>query len=495
MKPIYTFAAFTVLSLVAAPSAQAVFVNPRGTGQVLIYPYFNAQAGNTTLITLRNDSHEGKAVRVRWAGSHRGDSELSFNLYISREDVWVGAIFSMPSATGTIAGLITDDHSCTYPRIRNSTTLPQLPDGRRYIPLVASADGTDGESVREGYVEVIEMATFKIDSPTYYSSFITLPENSDCSPLLSQWSANYWGTDPKRDLLNPTGGLSGSEAIVNPAAGTIFSIPAVALEDFRADPLDKPRGTLNSLVIHTKPEDARPALLDAITDPAAQIVSANVIADGRTLTATYPVSQAIDAVSAVLMATSVSNDFEEASSAGATTSLVLTYPTRRFYANPALVGAQPLAPFKELIPNPIQALAHRTVDFLASNRDQTMTSTQGADDLDPQLVTLETGTAVVTLGLRAVADPLLGSAVAGYFQDLEGFDAGAIRLLFARNPNVRTRPSREGWEFVGQPVIGTRLINFINGQLPGGVLANYSNALPMTSALHCRQEAVDNCEQ
>jgi hypothetical protein len=499
VKSPLAIAALSLVGLLATASAHAVVVNPRGTGQVLIYPYFNAQAGNTTLITLVNENNDAKAIRLRVASSHTGEAELLFNLYLGARDAWTGAIFALPGAGGASTyNLITRDRSCTYPELSRSTELPKLADGSPYAPLrtpLNAAAATTGE----GYIEVIEMGTIKTNSPTY--TFITAVDGvpASCVALIGNWTGSYWSIDPKHDLANPTGGLSGNEAIVNPAAGTMFSMTAVALEEFRVDPLDRPRGTSSSVVLHTSNNDAHPSLADALTDPAADKVRADLIADGRPLTATYPAStQGVDAVSAVLMASSISSDFDISATGGASTSFVLAYPTRRFYADAAKVGNTPLPPYTAVIPSSIAAAGRGLVDFNAFNREaQVATSLvppNGCGFTCPSDTSVfETATAAEVISVKNAADPLLGSAVRGYVGIDTLFDSGVVDLVFTENTAALTRPSAEGFQFGGLPVIGTRLINFINGQLSGGVLANYSNATPMTSRLHCRKGDVDNC--
>ena len=500
MKSPLATAALIAAGLLLAPCAGAVVVNPRGTGQVLIFPYFNAQAGNTTLITLVNENNEAKAIRLRVASSHTGAAEVLFNVYLGPRDVWTGAIFALPGTDGASTyNLLTNDRSCTYPEIVRSTVLAKLPDGRPYVPLRTPL-GAAVAATGEGYVEAIEMGTIKAGSPTY--TFVTAVEGepASCGALVGNWTGNYWSIDPKRDLANPTGGVSGSEAIVNPAAGTMFSMSAVALEEFRVDPLDKPRGTSSSLVLHTTANDTHPSLADALTDPAANKTRADLIADGRPLTATYPAAtQGIDAVSAVLMASSISSDFDITAAAGATTSFVLAYPTRRYYADTAIAGNIAVPPFTAVIPHTIAANERRLVDYNALNREsQIATSLQPPDGCGFVCPTdrsvFETATAEEVISVKNAADPLIGSAVQGHLGIDTLFANGVVDLVFVENTTALTRPSAEGYQFAGAPVIGTRLINFVNGQLAGGVLANYSNATPMTSRLHCRKAAVNNCD-
>ena len=53
-------------TLLGASAANAVFVNPEGHGQVLIYPYYTVEGGHDTYINLVNTTNETKAVKVRF---------------------------------------------------------------------------------------------------------------------------------------------------------------------------------------------------------------------------------------------------------------------------------------------------------------------------------------------------------------------------------------------------------------------------------------------
>ena len=498
VKPFLALAALLAAGLTLAPRAEAVVVNPRGTGQVLIYPYFNAQAGNATLLTLVNETRDAKAIRLRWASGHTGEAELFFNLYLGPRDVWTGTIFALPGPGGGAGSyaLITGDRSCTYPEIVRSTVLPKLPDMRPYV-LLKTPVGADAAATGEGYVEAIEMGTIKADSPTYQFVVAIDGEPASCAGLVGNWTGSYWSVDPKRDLANPTGGLSGNAAIVNPSAGTMFSMAAVAQEEFRVDPLDRPRGSSSSVVLHAGIGDAHPSLADALTDPAADKVRADLIADGHPLTATYPAaSRAIDAVSAVLTASSISSDFDISQAGGATTSFVLAYPTRRFYANSS---GDLTPPFQSRIPSTLAASARGQVDFNLLDRESRIATSLVPPDgcgvlCPPDTSVFETATAEEVISVKNAGDALIGSAVHGYLGLERPFDSGIADLVFVENAQTLTRPSAEGFQFAGLPVIGTRLINFVNGQLPNGVLANYSSATPMTSHLHCRKGDVDHCD-
>ena len=78
-----------------ASVANAVNLNPDGLGQVLIYPYYTVNGGNSTLVSIVNTTEFGKAVKVRFVEGYNSREVLDFNLYLSPYDVWTGAVFSL----------------------------------------------------------------------------------------------------------------------------------------------------------------------------------------------------------------------------------------------------------------------------------------------------------------------------------------------------------------------------------------------------------------
>ena len=112
-----------------AGTAQAVNINPDGTGQVLLYPYYTTNNNNMTLISVVNTTEQAKAVKVRFLEGFNSREVLDFNLYMSREDVWT-AVLADSSAFGAEAGvphLYTTDSSCTVPYLfESASTAPGL---------------------------------------------------------------------------------------------------------------------------------------------------------------------------------------------------------------------------------------------------------------------------------------------------------------------------------------------------------------------------------
>src|SRR5262245_36140287 len=104
MRPIHSRrrALGTALGLVAlsvfATAADAVRLNPDGTGQVLLFPYYTTRGGNQTIFTIVNQSDRYKALNVRLNEGRNGRAALTFNLYLSPHDTWTGTLFELESS-------------------------------------------------------------------------------------------------------------------------------------------------------------------------------------------------------------------------------------------------------------------------------------------------------------------------------------------------------------------------------------------------------------
>src|SRR5690554_5092514 len=99
--------------------AQAINLNPDGLGQVLLYPYYTVNGGNSTVVTVVNTTDRVKAVKVRFVEALNSAEVLDFNLYLSPFDVWAANVVA-DGDTG--AKLLTEDTSCTVPQIVSGTS-------------------------------------------------------------------------------------------------------------------------------------------------------------------------------------------------------------------------------------------------------------------------------------------------------------------------------------------------------------------------------------
>jgi hypothetical protein len=448
-----------------------------------MYSTYEASDTRQTLLTVTNDEDHGKALRVIFRESENGREVLSFNIYLSAHDSWTAAVFG--TGTEGPANLLTDDASCTYPPIKNSTNLPQLADGRHYVSfrdLMYTGDNQDAgsssiERTRQGSIEVFEMGSVAPGSALDQALANDNNDNpNDCDYLAAAWGVpggawgpahGVWQTNPTDGLLNPTGGLRGNASVVDVVDGRLFGYDANALEDFRVDPTDVPRGTKTSVVMHTPSGSTLPSLADAISDPALKIAAAEMRVGGRPMHVEYPASRGVDAVTAVLMANSLRNDYIVDAAAKTSTHWIMSMPTRRFYTDQAIVGDKPIAPFTHLFPK------------IGSAADSCMTLGYQSYERTGKGNSPASATHTVCGAMSATA------ITAKDFTNNGGGVAGWQRWDLA---SYAMRPANDGTVFTGLPVLGFTEVNF-GAFNAAGTPANYSSRSAHRTTVRCTNAA------
>jgi hypothetical protein len=344
------------MSLIACLSAPsfAVQLSPDGTGQVLLYPYYIANARYSTTLSVTNSKAVGKAIKLRFQEANNGRDVAMLNIYLPPFATWTAGVFARNDPIADIsivrANLLTFDGICTVPRLQSNPGLPTFTGARNVLPFSTrnyTQDRNDSESnlverTLEGSFQIIEMGEVAPNSGTAKAMQV-----KDCQGIESAWTGNVLTDETgdyavanlsisNSDITAPTGGLYGAAALVNVAEGTYFNYSAEALDAFRSAPM------------HTIPNSPSPNLSHAdsvsVVDIGGKLIRSTWSA---TLGAGVPHTGAgIDAVSSVLMAESISNEYITATAEGARSEWVSTFPTRAFYVDEFRSGQRTsIAPF------------------------------------------------------------------------------------------------------------------------------------------------------
>lgn len=436
-------------ALLLAATAQAVMLHPSGQGEVLIYPYYDARAGHQTVLSVINDEHFGKAVKLHVREAENGRPVATLNLYLGEYDVWTAILFAGPDGR---PALTTRDQSCTVPALKNSNVLPQLPGGSRYLPLSsASYTGTHADQgsatpqrAATGFVELIEMGALVKQSPSdgYATHVNGVP--GDCPKLEAAWGdgkAGYWSRDPDTDLMPPTGHLGGSATVARITEASAFSVPATALAHFSV------------VAQHTAPGNALPDLSSAVTDPTRVLVESSAVIDGRIVRSLWPQDRAIDAVSAVLSQSTQRGEYSVEPALGTRTDWVITLPTRRYYTDRQLVTSA-TSPFTVRFSGLVNC------EFASSSPfDQEARRPVGNIDFGGIIVPqpcLCASTQVWPVGGAQIFGGGLSSCSANplplNYPDIQ-LEKGYFRVRFSGNGH-RSRPALGGEQYEGLPAIG-----------------------------------------
>ncbi|ADE16669.1 hypothetical protein Nhal_3646 [Nitrosococcus halophilus Nc 4] len=447
----------TAVSLALAGSAgvlntaHAVNVNPDGLGEVLLYPYYTVRNGQNTLISLVNTRDEVKAVKVRFLEGKNTREVLDFNLYLSPFDVWTGAVVR----TDAGARLITNDNSCTVPTISEDGE-----DFRNFTYVGNQADGEDTSlnRTREGHLEIIEMGVVTDTNPGDPTAFNPATAAThvsdvpaDCSVLEQAWSGGVWATNPSTNIVSSPGGLFGHGLIINVAQGAAYSYQATALDNFFIVPF------------HTDPGTLIPSLEDADT-----LSDVFISQQGTPAVVNSLWSRGLDSASSVLMHNSVMNHFVTDPDINAATDWVITFPTKRFHISVKDLdtGSAP-APTPPFTENFMEGGACEPVGLAIWNREERPQT--GGLDFSPQppggnALCWETN--VISFNDKDV----LGSELGLNVDTSSVGNDGWMRLTFT-DPDHQL-VSEEGNVFIGLPVIGFAVQEYVNG-VSNEVLTNY----------------------
>lgn len=521
-----------------SPGYAAMYVSDQGTGETLIFPFYSAENGNDTFLSLANPTSTHKAVKVRILEAQNSQEVLDFNLYLSPEDHFS---FALTANGEGGAKLLTRDNSCTVPAIpsegvtlRDSKFL-----GDKQITEPAQSSDYDNTAVSRtltGYVEIIEMGQLDpfsapvIDVRGLADSQITainaaaaithggdgVPAN--CDILVRAWSRTggvdgvWLGESRTTDLTGDAefvsdwmgGGLYGYVTIINVPQGTAFGYDAVAIAGHVA------AGSSGS-DLHYKPGDIRPNFGDSALDTAA-IVSVNGEAVRLDFNGDYA-SEAVErvqALNATLMASEVYNDYVTDPVIAATTDWLLTFPTKAFHVN----GTEPIEPFSALWTgqSACEPTALSTLDREESAAttlpDEEIADFSPAPPVPPTTpmdndvplcyeVTLvqfakeaAAGASAINVGVNAFLDANDGWATVSFLPaDLDStlgqcdIDGDIAVNSDLKDPCSRKIDAGDGQLF-GLPVVGFAFQKYVNGNVDGaGVLANYAMATPHKSCV------------
>jgi hypothetical protein len=319
-----------VAGLGVAGSAEAVYMSPNRTGQVLVYPYYTVQSagGNSwnTYISVVNTTTFAKAVKVRILEGKTSAEVLDFNLFLSPNDVWTAAIIPTDASETSPGKIITADTSCTRPAI------PPLGEPFRNFQYstAGSSDALPGrglERTREGYLEILEMGTLSGTTAAAITHEVDgIPEN--CGVV----QAPSFIDVPTGEINAPTGGLMGTGTLINVNSGRDAGYKADALDGWR----NSPRYTDSGLIQPSLGEATPPTSLvirSGDIDLAVTGASTLITAYRSDFADTSGVLAGTRAVASVFMHNAVMNEYVLDNVSGSLTDWVITQPLKNLFVD------------------------------------------------------------------------------------------------------------------------------------------------------------------
>jgi hypothetical protein len=306
-----TIAAFACIAL----PAHAVYLNPDGTGQALVFPYFTVQSVDAnaynTYISIVSASSRGRVVKVRFREGRNSRPLAELNVYLTGHDTWTAAL--VPDDSG--ARLITRDASCTNPPIPAEG---MLFSNAGYANLNDDGAGVEPGRAREGHIDVIDMGRLP-DEIASHLQVDTLGRPANC-PAVQGPAPNLGVLSVYEDTL------AGTATLINVRSGRDFTYQADALARLASAPM------------YSHPGQPGTDFDSSQVDPVSYMTD-----DGVGYHLLW--SRRIDAVSSVFLALNLANDFVLDRGTRSATDWVVTFPTRRFYVTAAAAQAPFRAPF------------------------------------------------------------------------------------------------------------------------------------------------------
>jgi hypothetical protein len=456
-------------ALTGAMAAQAaVHVNPDKTGQVILFPFYNADNGNATNMHIVNTTLATKAVKIRFMEYKNSDEVLDFNLYLSPEDHFAFGVIKDPNGDG--AAVITSDNSCTVPALGSANgaftgTTTTNADGSitRIQPFVnyqyaSDADNTMGRTLM-GHVEVIEMGEVANGgtAATAHASFAKHGATgvpASCAGLNTSWASGGWNGDRTLGMSAPTGGIYGLAYHINVEDAAAFGFEPTALDDWEDGQ------------VHYDPGNVLPSLSVNGTDDAT-------VYDGQAGndyydTVTMPSN--IQAVSAVLTQASLSNDVMVNPALGGETDWVVTFPTKRQHVDVAL-KANVVRPFVDnwvgKTATGVEDPACEEVAIEQWDREEAFTAatTNFSPKPPTQTTTICNETAVIAMGAASALSVSTGLTSLTY-----PYSEGWQRFKFSQ-----TTPVGNG-TMTGLPMLGFAAYKVNNGAMSYGNAAEHKTS-------------------
>lgn len=459
------------LGALSGVSNAAITVAQNGVGHINVLPYYSVQNGNTTLISIANtDEVNGKAVKVRFRGAQFSDDVFDFQVFLSPADVWTAAV----TLDGTVARLATSDKSCTLPTSVN-----------QQFVTARLLDANKAQGTREGYVEIINMGNIAPATPL----FTATKHVNGVAPCTASVLIGNAATpnDLTAGLTAPTSGLTSFATIINVASSKAFTIPGTALVQSVAVPVRYSRqanltnGTASFGSVAPAFDLAQTA--DSVFNTATGNVTMYEfdLPDLSTPYGTADTTAQLAELQTAFAKASVVTEYATDDAILASTDVVLSQPTRRYYytwTDTPAAGTDPLRTLATVAgaTGPYTGLAAATNSITVAaptvyDREEQTVVDQSSIVISPN----PQGSATWTLiGEVSVVSINNGSAPTGAL----GANITAQDYTFAYNDGLVRLNTTNQANGAPLPVIGFTAVNVFNSSV-GASGTNYGQVLPL----------------
>lgn len=322
-KKLVTLAVASVVSggamMTMTAPAHAMNVSQDNVGQVLLFPYYTVRNGFDTVFTVTNTTDKTAIFKIRFREALNSREVRDFNVILSPFDHWSAGV----TETADGALVRTFDKTCTSPQLPASASMPGSTEVEFTNALFTApfADGGDTsmDRVREGYFEVILMGVSDRDpadplNEIEYNAKHVSGVPRDCAAVDALFISDASiAADIKPYFTGPENILKGHVTYIDVDTGKAIDSEPTAIENW-----------LTGDDVVSTPGDQDPSL--ASGDLVGQV---NSIVNGVPVPVGFTGSA--NGVSTALRTASLINEF--ATGTGASTSWVVTFPTKHHYTD------------------------------------------------------------------------------------------------------------------------------------------------------------------
>lgn len=220
------------------PNTQAVYVNPGGLGDALVYGYYNARGSWNFIRVINTSNTYGVAAKVRFREGANSNEVLDFYVCLSRGDQWSAWVLDDGNSADPAQLYWYDNDTPTYPDPNgNDDATDNFLAHHAFVagsPTAVTADGT-----KEGYLEIIGGNAW---DDTVTANHVTTP--IECGQVALNRSERPSLTSAEGDWERPAtvdvpNTLAGTMGIYDVADGAgAYAYNATALANFRDTALD-----------------------------------------------------------------------------------------------------------------------------------------------------------------------------------------------------------------------------------------------------------------
>ena len=301
------------------PAAAQQTISDSGTGQVLLFPFYNADNNTNTYATVTNTTSDSVAAKVRFNEYLSGSVVLEFNVYIRPYGAFA---FGVDEVSGG-GSVITVSDACTVPELgtangafagTQSVTASGATFRRQpFVPYLFEGEAVSGISrTLMGSAEVMQMGV--VDSDV---------DVTDCAGIVASWDSGDWASSASTDITAPLGGLKGSSYVINTDKAYSASVPVTHIDGWTDAAKHHGAGTM----LPTLDQGVKTATVNG------QLVDYSSKAHGSAL-----------ATGALIASQSTMAEIMANPSLNGATDVVLSFPTKRYHVS----GTTALAPFTEV---------------------------------------------------------------------------------------------------------------------------------------------------